>query len=185
MAQHQVLFCPFCRESFEGQNTCPEHELALVPLTRLEASATPDPEHDDDPDGPPPELRALGLFDPRQGRGGVALGALCQLAAFPLPLARMDKPVATYELAHAIPSLWTLSLIAFTVFYALARRRTPHGMRSLRVVVPAMGAVALACLLWAFGRLNFQAPPAAGAYLILAGALMLGAFGTRLGATRS
>jgi hypothetical protein len=182
MAQHQVLFCPFCRESFEGQSHCPEHELPLVPVTRLDASSVSDPEHEDDSDGPPRDLRPLAMFDPRQGRAGVALGALCQLAAFPLPLLRMDEPVATYELARAIPSLWTLSLIAFTVFYSLARRRTPRAMRSLRVVLPALGAMALACLLWAFGRLGFDALPAAGSYVITAGALMLAGFGSRLGA---
>jgi hypothetical protein len=184
MAQHQVLFCPFCRESFEGQSQCPEHELALVPLARL----AEDDAHEDDLEEPKPErdLRPLGLFDPSQARGWVALGALCQLTALPLPLLRLapDERVATYELARAIPSLWTLSLIAFTVFYALARRRTPRGLRSLRVVVPALGAVALACLLWAFGRLGFQALPAIGSYAIGLGALLLLVAGSRLGASR-
>jgi hypothetical protein len=189
MAQHQVLFCPFCRESFEGQSQCPEHELTLVPLTRLGA-AVPESElpdaHDDDLDPPklPRDLRPLALLDPREGRGWVALGALCQLAALPLPLLRVDatEPVATYELARAIPSLWTLTLVAFTVFYTLARRRTPRALRGLRVVVPALGGVALTCVLWAFGRLGFQAIPGAGSYVIVAGALLLGRFGSRLGA---
>ncbi|HEX5656550.1 MAG TPA: hypothetical protein VFX59_05115 [Polyangiales bacterium] len=155
-----------------------------MPLTRLDASSVPDPEQDDDLDEPlSHDLRRLALFDPRAGRVLVALGALCQLAALPLPLVRLTEPVATYQLARAIPSLWTLSLIAFTVFYALARRRTPRAMRSLRVVVPALGAVALACLLWAFGRLGFAAVPALGSYLVLAGALLLVGFGARLGGT--
>lgn len=185
MAQHQVLFCPFCKESFEQLQRCPEHELTLVPLTRLAASNVPEPELDDDHNGPqlPRDLRPLALFDPRVGRGGVALGALCLWLALPLPLLRVaaSEPVATYQLTRAIPSLWTLSLIAFTVFYMLARRRTPRALRSLRVVVPSLGAVALACLLWAFGRLGFQALPAVGSYVVVAGALMLGAFGARLG----
>jgi hypothetical protein len=190
MAQHQVLFCPFCRESFEGQSHCPEHELALVPLARLGASSAPGAEHehadDDDLDEPevPRDVRPLALLDPRQGRGGVALGALCQLAALGLPLLRVDasEPAATYELARAIPSLWTLLLVAFTVSYTLARRRSPRALRSLRVVVPALGAVALACLLWAHGRFGFAAQPAAGSFLIAAGALLLVACGARLGA---
>ncbi len=187
MAQHQVLFCPFCRESFEGQNHCPEHELALVPLTRLDARNVldADPEGDDlDEPRLSRDLQPLALFDPRQGRGWVALGALCQLLALALPLLRTDASaaVATYELARGIPSLWTLSLIAFTVLYTLARRRTPRALRGLRVVVPALGAVALACLLWAYGRLGFQAVPTLGSYVITVGALLLALFGLRLGA---
>ena len=33
-----ILFCPFCRESFEGEAVCPEHDLELVPIDRLPRS---------------------------------------------------------------------------------------------------------------------------------------------------
>jgi hypothetical protein len=190
MAQHQVLFCPFCRESFEAQTHCPEHELALVPLTRLAPVSVPDAEQEHDSADElderkvPRDLRPLGIFDPGLARGWVALAALCELAALPLPLLRTGEraALATYELARAVPSLWTLALIAFTVLYALARRRTPRALRSLRVLVPALGALALASLLWAFGRLGWDASPEAGSFMVVIGALGLAAGGLRLGA---
>ena len=30
-----ILFCPFCRDGFEGVEECPEHELTLLPIDRL------------------------------------------------------------------------------------------------------------------------------------------------------
>ncbi|HEY6878124.1 MAG TPA: hypothetical protein VI299_08885 [Polyangiales bacterium] len=184
MAQHQVLFCPFCRESFEGLEQCPEHELPLVGLARLRGDEAPDGEHDDDLDGPkvPGDLRPLALFELRHGRGWVALGALCQLAALSLPFGDAGQAIATYQLARAVPSLWTLSLVAITVFYVLARRRTLRALRSLRVLVPGLGAVALACLLWAYGRLGWSVTPALGSYAMVIGAVLLAVGGARLGA---
>ena len=43
-----VLFCPFCRESFEGETHCPEHELALVPFDRLEGATNSSTQPRDD-----------------------------------------------------------------------------------------------------------------------------------------
>ena len=37
-----LLFCPFCRECFEGEAQCPEHELALVRFEDLPREEDPD-----------------------------------------------------------------------------------------------------------------------------------------------
>jgi hypothetical protein len=187
MAEHQVLFCPFCRESFEGLRVCPEHELTLVPFAGLPAGSVLEAAHDDDSDEPrpPPDRRVVGLFEPRFGRAWVALGALLECMALALPLADFaGREIAGYQLARAIPSLWTLGLIGFTVGYTLARRRTPLALRGLRVLMPALGGVSLASLLWAHARLDWAARPALGSYAIGAGALCLILGGLRLGGRR-
>ena len=83
MDDSPVLFCPFCRESFEGEKTCPEHELTLVSFDRL----GPDPE---DPellpeviDQQPVAMLALGY-----GRGWVLFGAVLNLLALPMTMVR-------------------------------------------------------------------------------------------------
>src|SRR5436190_1914040 len=74
-----VLFCPFCRESFEGQAHCPTHDLALVPFREL------GPELD-----PARDQERLPLATPAFGRGLVLAGALLSLLALFLPLARFS-----------------------------------------------------------------------------------------------
>jgi len=70
----KILFCPFCRDGFEGRTECPEHELTLVPIDKLprKAEAT---------------LQSVTLFvDPRLGRGAVLFGAALVLVGFMAPL---------------------------------------------------------------------------------------------------
>src|ERR1700712_3306397 len=95
MAEHQVLFCPFCRESFEAApdaSLCPEHELPLVSFDQLAVnSEQTDSEDADDAaeldghsPGLSPEDRPLAAYDPGLGRGVVGLGALLNAAALGL-----------------------------------------------------------------------------------------------------
>lgn len=192
MAEHQVLFCPFCRESFEGSRTCPEHDLKLVPFSKL----APDPAEsralsqvDDD--------RPLAPFEPRFGRAYVALGALANLLALPLALIRLPggKSYSTLFVAAARPALWTLGLVTFTLFFVLQRRRSPRALRGMRVLVPALACVAPATVLWELHRLRggaaawltrgepFELGPAL--YVVLAAAALTALGGARLGVQRS
>jgi hypothetical protein len=191
MAEHQVLFCPFCRESFEGLRTCPEHDLSLVPFSKL----APDPAEikrfsqvDED--------RAVAPFEPRFGRAWVALGALANLLALPLPLLRLPgaRGYSTLFVAAARPALWTLALVTFTLFFVLQRRRSLRALRGMRVLVPVLACVSPATVLWELQRLRggaalwltrgepFEVGPAL--YVVVAAAVLTGFGGTRLGVQR-
>ncbi|MET0339702.1 MAG: hypothetical protein ABW252_01810 [Polyangiales bacterium] len=186
MTSHQVLFCPFCGESFEGRATCPAHELVLVPFDR--APAFPDAERDDDDvlageaHDALDDARALSPWEPRLGRGPVALAAILLALAPLLGLARVGgETLRTHEVAMRFPSLWTWPLVSFCAFYLLSRRRTPAALRGLRVVVPWLGLVALLTLVLAGVRLGAAIFEAPAAYVVaLASALLLAA-GARLG----
>lgn len=128
-----VLFCPFCRESFEGETKCPEHELALVPFDELAgASSSGDLPRDD---------QRLGTFDLRFGRGVVGLGAVLALVGFLCPLGSITSATETLlvtgpsiAVTHA-PTLWVVPGIGFLALVLLAQRRTLARMRAIRIVV--------------------------------------------------
>jgi hypothetical protein len=191
MAEHQVLFCPFCRESFEGLKTCPEHDLRLVPFSKL----APDPAEikrlsyvDED--------KILAPFELRFGRAYVALGALANLLALPLPLIRLPggKSYSTLFVAAARPALWTLALVTFTLLFVLQRRRSPRALRGMRVLVPLLACVSPATVLWELQRVRggaaawltrgepFELGPAL--YVVVVGAVLTALGGARLGVQR-
>jgi hypothetical protein len=191
MAREKVLFCPFCRESFEGEAACPEHEIPLVPfdkLPRSELDAVDD-------DGAPAQLAddsVLATFDPRLGRLWVGLGALLNAAALALVFARnaQGRAVRTYELASYAPSLWTLLLVSFTLLFVLKRRRTPRALRGLRVLVPALAWVSPITVAWVLFRLRAglvphvrlsNVDPGVAVALVLIAALLVFVGGLRLG----
>src|ERR1700741_1529616 len=107
-ATDQVLFCPFCREAFEGDQRCPEHELDLVTWAELPRAV---PQLTDDYALPWPSLRL--------GRGWVAGGAAVALFAFvALPLAGVDGALrmggTMLMLAVAsTPKLWLVPAAAW------------------------------------------------------------------------
>lgn len=131
-----VLFCPFCRESFEGETKCPEHELALVPFEQLPGALTRDEiPRDDEP---------LAIFDLRFGRGLVGAGALLAIVGFLCPIgvitAAAERLLITgpsIAVTHA-PTLWVVPGIGVAAFVLLATRRTLARMRSIRLVVPLL-----------------------------------------------
>jgi hypothetical protein len=152
MTEHQVLFCPFCRESFEGRTTCPEHDLVLVGFEKL----GPDPF---DPENMPEVIdeTPLGLVEPTFGRGFVAAGAFLNALALGCNFIRgsaASPGVTTRELASTLPSLWTLGLVSFTLLFILQRRRTPRALRSVRVLVPVLAFISPLTALWALHRVN-------------------------------
>ena len=190
MAEHQVLFCPFCCESFERETRCPEHELRLVSFDQLPINSAlidDEPEPDEQAARALPSAdRPLALFEPKHGRGLVALGALLNLAALGLPLVGGDGAgsVASYRLARAIPSVGTLALVGFTVLYALARRRTLRRLRGLRVLVPLLALLSPLSIGWASLRLGVGNPGAA-VYAVAVASLLLIGGGLRLGAVEA
>jgi hypothetical protein len=190
-ATDQVLFCPFCREAFEGDQRCPEHELDLVTWTELPRAV---PQLTDD--------YALPWPSPRLGRGWVAGGAALLLVAFiALPLAgvegalRMGGTVLMLAIAST-PKLWLVPAAAWAQLAILYRRRTPAGMRGARLAVALVSCVPLlaAAMTWFDAsaaielieqrrQVQLHLRPAAGSYVLAAAALTMlwGAFrlGTR------
>jgi hypothetical protein len=149
MAKHQVLFCPFCRESFEGQTHCPEHELLLVSFQRLSSEPTSAEDLLDEPE-------PLSPWDLRYGRGSVLLGALLNALALGVEFVRFPDGSApsTLAMASSLPALWSLALVTFTVVFALRRGTSLRALRALRVVVPALGLVSPLVVGWELFRLR-------------------------------
>ena len=151
-----VLFCPFCRESFEGLERCPEHDLPLVGFDRL----GPDPM---DPENDPEVLdhRPLELLDPAYGRGFVAAGAMLNGMALGLNVLRgagTSTGLLGYELARTEPGVWTLALVSFVLLVILRRRRTPLAMRGMRVLVPMLATFSPLALFHSLWRIEQGAP---------------------------
>ena len=162
-----VLFCPFCRESFEGETLCPEHELSLVPFQKLPAAT-----HDRDDldewhalDGDPPSPRAgdepeLPLLSPSHGRGAIALGALVTAVAFAtLPftaatLGHEQAVVTGVQLAnHRATNLWTIAMVVLAQLGVLFVRRTPRSLAGARLVWPILSVVGCASLAHTLSRI--------------------------------
>lgn len=151
MAESPILFCPFCREGFEGVTTCPDHELPLVSIDKLKGSS--------EEDEAASEEAFLDLVDPRFGRGLAAAGALGTFIGFLLPLAsRQDVDMSTawsaLEVAtHEAPALWTVPFSGAIVFGVLMRRRTRALLRSARLVMALVGVMPIVTLAYALTRL--------------------------------
>lgn len=128
-----LLFCPFCRDCFEGTARCPDHDLLLVPWDEL-------PRGPDEPDVL--DTDALAPVDPRFGRAELYAGALLLLAGFVAPLFTvtsadvMSEPRTFSALAAAAdqaPNLWTLPFVGVVMLSLALRRRTPRAMRGTRL----------------------------------------------------
>ena len=184
----EVLFCPFCRESFEGETQCPEHELALVPFLQLPESKVRVDDHS-----------RLSVFDPRFGRAWVALSAVLTLLAFVLPFAELQGDVeahnSLFDLARGRNvRLWLVPTASFASLLILVRRRTAPLLRSARLaalvvaLVPPVlawttfsGIEAAAEVMAERSVATVEAHPSIGAYLIVVAALPALWGGLRLG----
>ncbi|MBX3272426.1 MAG: hypothetical protein KF729_19360 [Sandaracinaceae bacterium] len=128
----RLLFCPFCRECYEGETVCPVHELRLVDFTALPKQAherdLPGLEDDVDP------------WDVRFGRGWIALGALFVLVGFFMPFASAtveDQSVSWsgLDLANGpARTMWTVPFVAALYVWLLLRRRSVVKMAGARLV---------------------------------------------------
>ncbi|MEM1415856.1 MAG: hypothetical protein AAGH15_13190 [Myxococcota bacterium] len=190
MSAGPPLFCPFCEESFEGEERCPEHDLALVPIARLAAlRGRPVPEPDD----------ALPPHDLRFGRGIALAAAALWLAAFAAPFVEVAangdvRRSSGFAIAtETAMNLWLLPLVAFGLVSVVLRRSTPRALAGARLVAPLLGLLALGSVgltLWriesglvAIRELGLEASlrPLVGAALAVAGSLVAGVAGVRLG----
>ena len=124
-----VRFCPFCKEAFEGTESCPEHGLRLVTLQEL-----PKPQR---------ELRltaSLPRWELRYGRGWVMAGAILSLIAFLLPLAELRGGVEASSTLYALASgraktLWLIPMAACAQLLIIARRRSIADLLGARLSI--------------------------------------------------
>ena len=176
-----ILFCPFCRDGFEGRTECPEHELTLVAIDRLPRR----------PERPLERVSFVG--DPRLGRGTVLFGATLVVLGFVVPFVSARGVIASaLEVAiDGAGNLWLTPGAAVAMLWILWRRRSRQAMRAARAAVFGLalgGACPLIYTTLRIGRVAgayaAQAEWHSGLWLMVAG-LLLAAFGSRwLGAVR-
>ncbi|MGE0787178.1 MAG: hypothetical protein AB7S26_16015 [Sandaracinaceae bacterium] len=164
----KILFCPFCRECFDGETQCPEHELALVDFTELPPSK--------EDKAPPAWEEAVDPWDIRFGRGFMALGALLLLVGFFLPFASahfedIDATWTGYEIAISRSgNLWTIPFMAAMFSWFLFRRRTPIQMLGTRLSAMVLAFAPLVSLGYTMVRVQDGVERAAGAVALEWGA---------------
>lgn len=181
----ELLFCPFCRECFEGTKECPDHELMLVPFLEL-------PKQDE-------ELLDLqtpfGLFEPRFGRAVLAVSALLVLAGFMMPVVtHVSAEGASQSVTGALLSarraanLWTVPAGGAIWLSILYRRRTRAALRAARLAVMGVGLIGLVSVVFTAFRLHrgavaagAEVNPAVGAFLCGLGLVVGSLSVTRLG----
>ena len=171
----EILFCPFCRDGFEGRTECPEHELTLVAIDKLPRKAAG-------------ALDGVTFFaDPRLGRGAVLLGAMLVLLGFVAPFVSSGTVVASaLEVAiDGAGNLWFTPAAAIVLLWILWRRRSRHAMRAARAAVLGLAAGGVLPLVYTIRRIGLVADVHAsgvewlwGLWLMVAG-LLVAAFGSR------
>ncbi len=131
-----LLFCPFCRECYEGEEVCPDHELPLVAFDKLPRTA--------EDNAPPGDNETLAVYDLRYGRGVLYGAAVLALVGFVLPLVQTSSAADAITstgmdvASRVAPNLFLIPALAFGLMSILYRRRSPRTMRAARVVIPAM-----------------------------------------------
>lgn len=170
----RILFCPFCRECFEGETRCPEHELALVPFEKLprtaEDLAAEIPREDED----------VSAFDGRFGRGFVAGGALLFLISFAMTFVDISVQgdatgFSGFEAAsERAPNLWTVPFVGALLVAILVRRRSLPKMRGARLSVLLLGLAPLFAIGYSYlrvleGAAMLSASPGASAMNVTPG----------------
>jgi hypothetical protein len=138
--EHAPKFCPFCRDCFEGVETCPDHDIALVPFDALPKIRRPVRDNE-----------VLAVFDLRYGRGVVLGGALLMVVGMALPLATttVEEPLTVTGFGLAMtraPHLWAVPLVAAAFISVLFRRRSLAAMRGARVAVPVLSLISATAL---------------------------------------
>ena len=131
----QIRFCPFCKESFEGVEVCPFHDLPLVAVDALRA-----PKSTIDSEQP------LGMYDLRFGRGQVLFGSIFLFLSFGFPIFKWaDRPVSMLHVANeGALHLWLIPVVSITCVVMLWRNRSTPLMRRIRW--PIFGLALLACM---------------------------------------
>ncbi len=128
----RILFCPFCRECYEGELKCPVHELPLVEFVDLPKMA-----HERKLPGFEEDLEP---WDARFGRGWIALGVVFGLVGFFMPFASavVDDQEAVWSgfdlAAGPARTMWTIPFVLALYAWLLVRRRNIRAMRGARLV---------------------------------------------------
>jgi hypothetical protein len=184
----KLLFCPFCRECYEGERECPEHELPLVDFADLPKQAH---EHDL-PGWEEPVLP----WEPRFGRAEMALGAVAVIVGFFLPIVTgsFDGQAISWSgfdvATGPAKNLWTVPFVGAMFIYLLVRRRTPLQMLGARLVAVALAFMPVVSLAYSLVHVRRGADLAHGAlavewgvgvWVIGAASLLLLAGGLRFG----
>lgn len=140
----RLLFCPFCRECYEGERECPVHELELVEFQDLPKQAHERQVHGwDDPVAP---------WEPRLGRAWLAIGAALMFIGFFMPIVVATTEEGSQAWSGVViatgpgKNLWTVPFAAALFVFFLIRRRTPVqmlGTRLVALVLSVMPAVSL------------------------------------------
>lgn len=145
----RLLFCPFCRECYEGERECPVHELELVEFQDLPKQA-----HERAVQG---WEEPVAPWEPRFGRAWLAVGAALAFVGFFMPLVAATTEEGTVGWTGVSiatgpgKNLWTVPFAAALFVFFLVRRRTPLqmlGARLVAVVLAVMPAVSLAYSLY-------------------------------------
>lgn len=129
MSGAPLLFCPFCREPFEGEQRCPDHDLVLVPFSQLPSVRRT--ELDDDVPVAPIEWRF--------GRAELMLASICLFGGFAstfvtLNASGREQPFTAFTAALAqAPNLWAVPFAAALLASFVLRRRTPIDMRRVKL----------------------------------------------------
>jgi len=191
MAPQPPLFCPFCRECFEGEAVCPDHELTLVSFEKLPRRGRSTVGLDE----------RVQVYDVRYGRGFLWGAALLLLFGLALPLVTATLADTTsfsgFEVASRVaPSLWAVPCVSAALVSVLVRRRTLRQMLAARVAVPMLallGATALGYTFWRIDRGAVQMSErmgeevavglGPGVWVLGAGLLLALVGGLRLGST--
>jgi hypothetical protein len=180
-----ILFCPFCRDGFEGRLECPEHELSLVTIDRLPRKAKR-------------TLESVTFFgDPRLGRGTVLLGAAFVLLGFVVPFVSAEPVARSPESAEILVAsalevaidgagnLWLTPGAAVALLWILWRRRSRRAMRAACAAVLGLAVGGALPLIYTTRRIGLVAEAhtaqvewQSGLWLMAAG-LLLAAFGSR------
>ncbi len=151
-----LLFCPFCRECFEGEQRCPDHELPLVPFEALPKARVEQP--DDAP---------MSILDPSRGRAELAIAGVALLASFLAPIvevtsdARSETFSALAAASQRAPNLWAIPIAGAILVSTVSRRRVPLRMRGARLALVFVSLVPLVSIGYSVRRI-FEASSIAG-----------------------
>ncbi len=174
----RILFCPFCRESFEEIDECPEHGLILVPVDKLPRSAG----------GGSGDVSFF--VDPRQGRGGILVGASMVILGFLLPLVESRGVVASaLEVAiDGAANLWLTPGAAIGLLWILWSRRGSVSMRAARGAILGLAIGGGLPLLYTTRRISMMASAhsadarwLAGLFVMVGGLALAGLWSRRIG----
>lgn len=176
-----LLFCPFCRECFEGQTRCPDHDLPLVTFERLAPTATEREQEDDAP---------VSMLEWRRGRAELLVAGLALLASFLLPwvevraAGRAESFSALAAAAERVPNLWAVPIAGAFFVSLVLRRRTPLQMRAARLAALVVAAAPAFSALYSLHRIYQAAALEEGVQVtaqwgasVTVGAAVLGAIG--------